>query len=512
MSETIHIENAGPVESLDVPITDEGGIHVIRGMNDAGKTESLKAIDALLGGNAKIKKRYGTPQGLIEGLGATIKLMANARASGECEAVSLSGKLDIGTLIDPGLKDPVAADKARIKALLTVRGIKADLDIFLPLAGGDENAHYWLATIASDSTQAATDLVDMAARLKKDFEKEAREVVDEALNSEAAARAKRELAADVDLNGVSTAEILQGQLETAIKHEAEVKQCRTSYDAAQRVAEFALNDLRKAEASYAGPTVAEAAESVDRIGNALDAARDEVAARRKVLDAAMQEESRLETAHAMAVDKRAAAVQHDNDMAGWREAIEAAADIGQASDDDITKAAEAVTKARESAENGVRIRDAKKALAEAEVLQAAANRLTEEAGQLRDAAKGTADILAASVQAGTLLPVTDDNGNFRFAVKSENGDDRRIYYHELGPGRRTAIAAMEVASCLRDADPDAIRHALVVLPQPMWEGLDWEQRRHVWEHVKRLRINLATGECDKDPANSGGIRVEVFEP
>ena len=91
--------------------------------------------------------------------------------------------------------------------------------------------------------------------------------------------------------------------------------------------EIAKLNLALVAAAYRGPTVAAAKEAVDRIGNDLDAARDEVAARRKVLDTAMQEESRLETAYAMATDKRHAAVQHENDLAGWREAIEAAAAV-----------------------------------------------------------------------------------------------------------------------------------------------------------------------------------------
>lgn len=509
MSKTIELQNAGPVESLTVPVPEEGGVIIIRGMNDSGKSLSLEALQALLGGNQKIKKRYGSSRGLVEGLGATIKLMANARASGQCEAVSLEGELDIGHLIDPGLKEPVAADKARIKALLTVRGVKADLLLFRPLV---ESSDIDIAEFASDGTHASADLVDMAARLKKDFEAASRKVDDDAKTAEADARAKREVADSVDLDAESLSEILQGLLEGAIAVESAVKQKKKHFDDTNAKAEQAREKLDGAEASYEGPTIDEAEEKVAVAAKFLDAGSDQVATLRAALKTAEEEESRLETALEIATEKRTAPKHHQEAMAGWSETIESAANVEEVSDEDLSKAAASVDKARQAVENGVRIRDAKKALAEAVDLQGDADSLTRQADQLRDAAKGTNDVLAEAVKAGTLIPVTDDAGNFRFAVKSENDSDRRTYFHDLGPGRRTAIAVIEVASCLRDLDPEALKLALVVLPQPMWEGLDWEQRGLVNEHAKSLGVRVITAECDKDKADTGGIRVEVFEP
>ena len=199
-------------------------------------------------------------------------------------------------------------------------------------------------------------------------------------------------------------------------------------------------------------------------------------------------------------------------MAGWAQTIESAATVEAVSDKELSEAADSIKKARDAANTGVRIRDAKKALAEADDLQIDADTLQQQADQLRDAAKGTNDVLAEAVQAGVLIPVTDDSDNFRFAVKSENGDDRRTYYHDLGPGRRTMIAVTEAASCLRALDPDALKIALIVLPQAMWQDLDYENRCLVYEHVRGLGVNLVAAQCDSEPSNTGGIRVEVFEP
>lgn len=509
MSDTIKLQNAGPVESLTVPVQDEGCIIIIRGMNDCGKSESLKAFSRLLGSNEKIRKRYGSKRGFVEGLGARIDLMANARESGQCEAVSLEGSLDIGDLIDPGLKDPVAADKARIKALLTVRGVKAEINRFCPLVEFNKGD---MTNWVSDGTLAATDLVDMAARLKKDFEKESRSLADYAKTADAGARAKRESADGLDLEAESDGEKLQGLLEAAITQEARTLTTRVGQVTAANKRDTAKRNLAEAEAGYKGPTLEEAEKEGGKIAELQDAAMTEVKAHRKALEAAVAEESRLETAYEICREKRKAASQHREAMAGWHETIESAANVKEVSNEELSEAVASVKKAREAVEHGVRIRDAQKALAEAEDLQGDANTLQTQADQLRDAAKGTTDVLAEAVQAGTLIPVTDDHGNFRFAVKSEHGDDRRTYYHDLGPGIRTAIAIKETASCLRALDPGALKLALVVLPQPMWEGLDWEQREHVWKHVRQLGVNLITGECDKDKASTGGIRAEVFEP
>lgn len=510
MSETIKLQNAGPVENLTIPIQDGGRITIIKGMNDSGKSESLKALSRLAGGNEKISKRHGSPRGFVEGFGARLDLLANVRASGKCEAVSLSGKLDIGDLITgQGLKDPVAADRKRIAALLTVRGVKADLAKFLPLVGDDE---HWLGDLASDATQAATDLVDMAARLKNDFERKSRSIGDDAKAANASARAERKVADGVDMDAVSDSEILQAKLEAALKNETTTINTRVAQVAAIARREMAKRKLAEAEESYDGPTFAEATATVQESVDDWNLASGIVAKLLKKVETAKVEESRLATAHEIAVEKQTAARQHEDAMAGWAETIESDADVEQVSKDDTSKAAEAVQKARNASENGVRIRDAKKALAEADDCQGDADTLQKQADQLRDAAKGTNDVLADAVDEGALIPVTDDNGHFRFAVKSENGDDRRTYFHDLGPGRRTAIAVIEAASCLRALDPELLKVALVVLPQPMWEGLDWEQRKLVWECVKRLEIHLVSGECDKDPADTGGIRAEVFEP
>ena len=245
MDKTITLTDANAVKDLTITIPDGGNIIIIHGPNDCGKSKTLDTIDRMCGGNAQIQKRFGSKRGVVEGLGVRLDLMANVRASGECEAVSLSGKLDIGDVIDPGLKNPVAADAVRIKALLTVRGVKANLGRFVCLVGDDE---YWLGELASDATRAATDLVAMATRLKMDFEKESRSLVDYAKTAEASARAKREVADGVDMEAVSDADILQGQLEAAIKHETATTQTRVAWAVAMNKQAVAKRDLAEAEA------------------------------------------------------------------------------------------------------------------------------------------------------------------------------------------------------------------------------------------------------------------------
>ena len=56
MSDVIELEDIGPIENLRIPLPSAGGVVLLRGRNDIGKSEALKAVDALVSGRGEVEK------------------------------------------------------------------------------------------------------------------------------------------------------------------------------------------------------------------------------------------------------------------------------------------------------------------------------------------------------------------------------------------------------------------------------------------------------------------------
>jgi len=94
---TIELTDCGPVKALSIPV--QPGVVVLRGRNDIGKSESLKAVSKLLGGKETISCRQGAVNGTVEGFGVKVSLgKARTSARGELEALSIEGNLPVAEL------------------------------------------------------------------------------------------------------------------------------------------------------------------------------------------------------------------------------------------------------------------------------------------------------------------------------------------------------------------------------------------------------------------------------
>ena len=134
---TIEIKDAGPVESLSIPIPEGGGVVVLIGPNGAGKDLSIDAIKSALGGKQKPTLRDGAKFGSVDLPGVHLTITSSVRKKGEAECASVGGDLDYSQFVDPKKKDPVAADKDRISLLCKIHGIEADRAKFYELLGGE---------------------------------------------------------------------------------------------------------------------------------------------------------------------------------------------------------------------------------------------------------------------------------------------------------------------------------------------------------------------------------------
>ncbi len=488
----ITITDVGPNQSVTIPLPAEGGVTVLRGRNDIGKSEALKAVGALAGRKDKLSVRQDAPlgtKGRVVGGGVELSVTGSTRRKGQAEFLVLDGRLSMADLVDPGVKDPEAADAKRIKALLSLADASADARLFYNLVGGVDAMEHLLPPDALEDA----DMVTIAARVKRALETKARGAEGQSDHQRGKAKGLRESVGEIHLNVESDSAVLQAALEKAIGADSALKQQRETAETASRTARESRVRMELAESDYKGPTAEEAQVIHDnqhvKCSNALDRAD-------KLREELLEAEEALEHSHsALREAGRAieAAQDHEKLVTLCRETIESADNVPDPTDEQLTETDAHVVAAREAVEQGALIRQAEANIARAREAEIKATFHEIQALQLRESAKGTDEVLSEIV--ATLgCPLRVRGG--RLVVDS---DGREKFYGELSAGARWKLAL--------DIGIDAVgEHGLLPIPQGAWEGLDPVNRRLIAEHVSGRRVNIITAECSE----SETVEAEVF--
>lgn len=490
-------KNIGPLERAVVPYpVDEsgrctGGIVLFKGPNNVGKSIAVESADTLITGRGTVKAKDGSPFGSIEGLGVTLKAGAKNTRRGELEIHSLDGKFDISDVVDPGIKDQNAADAKRIKALIQIAQAKPDRTLFAELIGEHTD-------LIKEATFKTEDLVEMAARVKRDMEAGAQSAETAAANAQAKARALHEAAQGIDVEAECDESKLQGELEQALASQATIKHRASVADERMKAAAEAREAIRKAEAEHEGPTVAGAIKDESEAKADAESAAESLKAAQ---DALRQAQARVEKAsnyYAQMTRERKAAEAHERSMQGWRDAVAAAEGLDNPTSKEIADAAVRVENARHAHGQGVLIRKAKQQLAESQDHQQAGGKWTKRAERLRDAAKET-DAVLSGVVATLNCGLKVESGRLVMA----DGERKGEAFARQSMGARYSIVAPLAISVLKEGD-------MFTMKQEAWEGLDWNNRALLWRLCKEARVVLLTAECDAhEPV--GEFRVELFE-
>ncbi len=485
---TIEIRDIGPIERLSFPVPADGVV-VLRGQNGAGKTRALEAVQAITSGKGKVEHRDGAVRGEVNAFGATLKVARKQIHGGELEVVSLEGKFSIADLIDPNIKSPDAADAQRIKALVQLAGGSgADPSLFYELAGGQ----IAFETYVSPSALETDDLVTMAARIKRDFEKHARLAEEKATRETAAAEAARALTAEVDLTQPDDAAKLLADLEFANKEHARVTEQANAINRQLAAAETARRQLATADSSYQGASVeqAQAAEAATR--EASEAAYLEVARLETLLKSAHHAARLAQLQHDNAISALQAANAHEQTLSAWRAAIDQAAQVEPIDATVIEQAAADVAEARAAYDRGVLVRQAKVQVATADQHMQRAADAHRVADSLRDAGKGTDEVLSSLVaKLGCPLRVS---GGRLVTAHPKRGE---TFFAELSEGERCTIA---VQIAIQAVGPGGV----IVIPQTFWEGTDPNNRQVINAELHGTGVLALTAECD-----AGELRAEV---
>lgn len=502
---TIEVENVGPVARVTIPVPVDGGLVVLRGRNGSGKTTTLDAIQTVATGKGKLDVRDGELRGEVRAFGATVTVAQSTRRRGEVDVVTLEGRGDVSTLVDPGLQSDDAADVHRIRSLLALTNCKVDASLFWPLLDGRET----FEAVVSARAVEGDDPVQIADRVKREIEAKARTVEAEVEHAQQRASSLLALNEGLDLEVEHDAEKLA---ESYADARAAVERRRAEVDRYNAEAE-ARADAERALVEF--NATAERSTSIANLVDAVGLARTALAVKKREHAEVEVEIERLRTAlNSLASKATQVAVEAD----GLQSKLDAAvANLEAATQREkererLEKAATAslpassptlqlelatveANDARRRMENGVKVREGIKRKADADACLERAGDLRRRAEALRNAAKSVDVVLSELVgRANRKLRVEAG----RLILDTARG---KTYFAELSHGERWKIAL--------DVAIEAVgRGGVLVCPQEAFEGLDPSNRRAIADHLRGTGVVMFTAEATDSPE----IEVAVLDP
>lgn len=480
----IELKNVGPIEKLEIDAK-PGTVIVLRGPNGAGKSTALTAMNRLMGGGGKVSKRDGALNGSISGGGALLKVTSSGagKSSGKLEFEPVDEELTVADVVDPGVKDPIAADRKRVEAVCSLLGVEPELERFQAAV---EQFELEVEEIASDETRNAGNVVEMAKRLKRDFDGQAR-VVEASSESLQERLVVLKAAVDrVDFSVPSDAAELEQEYLESHKRLQEL-------EAAQKEALRAESKLQELGEPQ-DLSVEDALQAAQTAGNRLTAAESLAAELRSELKAALDAIAREKAAVELAKQAVETAQQADK-LKAARAEFERVAQSAP-SEEELQAAKAAVAGAIAARDAGVLARKAKEQAVEIEQVEAKLESIAERARALREAGKSVVSSLG-SLLGGTGLTVDDDG---RLLVKHRIRG--YVPFAELSDGERWETAIGIVVRSRAN-----VPHGVFVLPQAAWQDLDASARAAIVRSIEGTNLTILTAEA----AGEKGAAIEVVE-
>jgi len=487
---SVSLENVGPIDHLSFALKGPG-ITVLKAPNGSGKSLALDAIQTAAAGKGKVPLRDHTKRGKVEAFGAKITVGGTCRHTGEFETQNLEGRFDIGALIDPKLKSAKSADAARIKALVSLTGVKADPNLFR-----EHEAFENFDGVVSESAVETDDLVEMASRIKRDYDAAAREEAKQADREDGHAAAL-DAAPDLDLTAESDEEVLQERYDAARDRVKEIETSRESWLRQREAADKARASL---DDQSAQPSIEEMKAKLDDARQRNRATIEKIAE----LEDELRELRHLSGNLESAITNFEEAIKNAESAKRTRDSLVALiADFDAMScptTEELDTARESLAAARDAMERGVLIREAKKAADKANMHRELASAARKREERYRDAGRSVDEVLSSAIQCDELR-VESDGECARLVADTDRG--KGTAYHELSDGERGRIAIDIAAKCVGEG-------GLVVVSQSVWEELDGHNRRIIHEHAVQRKVYILTAEASQDDSTEKVITPTLF--
>lgn len=494
MNHTISAENLGPIPALEFALQSPG-VTVLVAPNGSGKSILLEAVQAAAKGEGKLPLRDRTRKGKVEAFGAVITIGGTCRHTGEFEVTNLEGRFDLAALVDPRIKTPAAADKARIKALVSLTGAEASVNLFRAHDAFDD-----FDTVVTSASIETDDLIDMATRIKADYDAAALVRERQAEREQGAATALIPKA-DLDLTEESDAHILQAayneRRDELTRLEEQARNATTFEVKAQRsrgiLAELGADKLAT-ERQQVVSDMANAKEAIENKTERINALRLQI----RGFEAEIEHcKSTIK-----AGDTRLTEIDRSIQLVDEAKAVLAKSAITPPEQSDIDDARADVALAQAAIEQGALIRQAKADASKVQEHRRNAKAASDKALRYRDAGKATDDVLSSCIKCPQLR-VESDGKTARLVTDTARG--KSIQYHDLSDGERWTIAI--------DIGADQVGEGgLLVISQIGWEGIDGAHRLAIHQHAVNRGVYILTAEAASDPNAANEIVPTPMAP
>ena len=481
-NKTIIAENLGPISALEFALT-APGVTVLVAPNGSGKTILLEAVQAAAIGKGKLPLRDRTKRGKVEAFGATITIGGTCRHTGAFEVTNLEGRFDLAGLVDPQIKAPALADKSRIKALVSLTGVVASVDLFRTHEAFAES----FGKVVKASSTETDDLIEMSAKIKDDYDGAARQQEDAAERETGHATALIP-PQDLDLNDDSDPKVLQAAYDeardehTRLTERAEsAGKMQASHAQAQTMLEGLSMDELEKDLEFCNSRIADADVSVQENNlsiTELTRQIDEL----KTSNRELQSDSVTTGARIITIGRQL-------DIVSKAQAVLADASIEPPDADEIQSAKDAVEFAASAVERGTLIRQAIKDQEKAGSHRKAASAARALALKYRDAGKATDEVLSSCIKCPQVR-VESDGKSARLVTDTDRG--KSIPYHDLSDGEKWTIAIDVGADQVGDG-------GLLVISQIGWEGIDGANRQAIHHYAVQRGVYILTAEASSDP-------------
>lgn len=467
----IRINNVGAIELCEVPL-EPGQVTHVTGRNGAGKSTVIRSVLAACGGPTDgLEPRDGEDAGTIDGPGIALRIGKRVSKKGQCETfVAMESGEELQRFIDPGVKDPVAADNRRIEAMLNMAGIQIDLSDVREMIGADDCKQF-----EAECSPQKMKAVELVAVLRRWLHKKA----------QAAEVDKTRLEGEISAIPAVDSSMVPQDVEHFRKLSETAKNELLKAEVAQREASKAAQELQVLSTGLEIEKIRAEHVSVAGRIKSLSVQIDEQRAALEASQSAMK--SMMDQEHQVSRSLKAAEDQQ-------RRIDELTVKLsGQVTEQHIAELQEQSRIAIEHHEQAVvhnqkvkdQVQNATRRTEAEQKLQAASER----AKKLRELAAQAVGLLGKAVDQVEGFKVQQVDDEMRLCCIHRRG---QIPFAELSPGEQ-AVRAIQVSTGMRKKPVGKV--GVVAIPQHVWESLDDDNRSVVQAFATEQEIAILVAEA-----------------